>query len=84
MRKQTENENQDQVSVQMSQGPMIVEKSQGIREMCRDVIGCVFVMVSSALVTLIDDQEIKKNIDPIFAILSALCLFALSYSYSKN
>jgi len=56
-------------------------KSQGFREMCRDVLGCVFVILVSILVYF-TDSEVAKYIDPVFAIISSISLFVLCYPYS--
>ena len=81
----TNNSNKDneELSIQMNRGPMLIKRSQGIKGMLRDVLGCVFMIISSFLVYTFDGNEISKYIDPAFAIVSAICLFALSFSYSK-
>ncbi|XP_012264989.2 zinc/cadmium resistance protein [Athalia rosae] len=56
---------------------------QGIREMCRDVLGCIFVIVVSVLVHY-TDSDIGKFIDPVIAIISSTSLFVLSYPYMKE
>jgi len=49
--------------------------------MCRDVLGCVFVILVSILVYF-TDSEVAKYIDPVFAIISSISLFVLCYPYS--
>lgn len=55
---------------------------QGIREITRDVLGCVFVMLDSVLVYY-SSPEVGKWVDPIVAIISTTLLFVFSYSYRK-
>ncbi|XP_012280122.1 cobalt uptake protein COT1 isoform X4 [Orussus abietinus] len=55
-------------------------RTQGLREMFRDVLGCIFVIVTSIIVYL-TDANVAKYVDPVFAIISAISLLALSYPY---
>lgn len=75
-------EGEEQLSSQTRRSPLGIPKSQGLRETCRDALGCVFVILVSILVYF-TDSNVAKYIDPLFAIISAISLFALSYSYSK-
>ncbi|KAG8038471.1 hypothetical protein G9C98_006167 [Cotesia typhae] len=61
--------------------PLAIPRRQGFQEMCRDVLGCILVVVNSLLVYL-TDAHLAKFFDPIFAIISSVSLFALSYPYS--
>ncbi|XP_012280119.1 zinc transporter 1 isoform X2 [Orussus abietinus] len=58
-------------------------RTQGLREMFRDVLGCIFVIVTSIIVYL-TDANVAKYVDPVFAIISAISLLALSYPYMKE
>ncbi|XP_076660993.1 zinc transporter 77C isoform X2 [Halictus rubicundus] len=73
----------EQLSPRTRRSPLGVPKSQGFRETCRDVLGCVFVMLVSVLVYF-TDSDVAKYIDPLFAIISSVCLFVLSYPYLKE
>ncbi|OXU22160.1 hypothetical protein TSAR_004239 [Trichomalopsis sarcophagae] len=68
---------------QTRRSPIVVPKSQGLREMCRDVLGCVLVMIASCLVYFTDSQ-VAKFVDPIIAIISAVSLFFISLPYMKE
>ncbi|XP_011501271.1 PREDICTED: zinc/cadmium resistance protein [Ceratosolen solmsi marchali] len=72
----------DQIE-QSRRGLVILPMNQGLREMCRDVLGCVLVMIASCMVYF-TESHIAKYIDPIFAIISAISLFLLSYPYMKE
>ncbi|KOC69260.1 Zinc transporter 10 [Habropoda laboriosa] len=76
-------EGEQQLSSQTRRSPLGIPKSQGFRETCRDALGCVFVILVSILVYF-TDSDVAKFIDPFFAIISAISLFALSYSYMKE
>lgn len=76
-------EGEQQLSPQTRRSPLGIPKSQGFRETCRDALGCVFVILVSLLVYF-TDSGVAKYIDPLFAIISSISLFALSYSYSKS
>ncbi|KAK7790713.1 hypothetical protein R5R35_007952 [Gryllus longicercus] len=56
---------------------------QGPREMCRDIVGCIYVIVCALIVYLID-KEYAKYIDPILSIVSAITLLVLSYPYMRE
>ncbi|PSN55375.1 hypothetical protein C0J52_01823 [Blattella germanica] len=56
---------------------------QGIREMCRDISGCVLVIICSLIVNF-TNQDIAKFVDPAFSILSAILLLLLSYPYMRE
>ncbi|XP_076631749.1 zinc transporter 77C [Colletes latitarsis] len=72
-----------QLSTQTRRSPLGIPKSQGFRETCRDVLGCVFVMLVSTLVYF-TDSNVAKYIDPLFAFISSISLFVLSYPYMKE
>ncbi|XP_061934062.1 proton-coupled zinc antiporter SLC30A1 isoform X3 [Apis cerana] len=76
-------EGEQQLSSQTRRSPLGIPKSQGLRETCRDALGCVFVILVSILVYF-TDSGVAKYIDPFFAIISSISLFALSYSYMKE
>ncbi|KAF7991682.1 hypothetical protein HCN44_010483 [Aphidius gifuensis] len=59
--------------------PMTVPR-QKFKEMCRDVIGCIFVVIASIIVYL-TEPHIAKFVDPIIAIISSIILFAMSCPY---
>ncbi|KAL0111664.1 hypothetical protein PUN28_013093 [Cardiocondyla obscurior] len=80
---ETKNGEQQTLSVQTRRSPLAIPKSEGLREMCRDVLGCVFVILVSILV-YITDSEVAKYIDPVFAIISSISLFVLCYPYMKE
>ncbi|CAL7949101.1 unnamed protein product [Xylocopa violacea] len=75
-------EGEQQLSPQTRRSPLGIPKSH-LRETCRDALGCVFVILVSILVYF-TDSNVAKYIDPVFAIISAISLFALSYSYMKE
>ncbi|GLV35489.1 Zinc transporter 77C [Carabus blaptoides fortunei] len=56
---------------------------QGLREMCRDILGCIFVIICSIIV-LLTDSHVAKFVDPIISIISALVLLVLSFPYMKE
>lgn len=67
-------------------------KRQGLMEICRDVSGCIFVVIASILVhfTYVEIEpgkpspdDISKFFDPVIAIISAVTLFTMSYPYCK-
>ncbi|XP_014215770.1 zinc transporter 1 isoform X2 [Copidosoma floridanum] len=74
---------QEGTAGQMRSSPIIMPKTQGFREMCRDVLGCILVIIASVAVYF-TDKEIAKFVDPIFAVVSAVSLFVLSYPYMKE
>ena len=76
-------EGEQQLSSQTRRSPLGIPKSQGFRETCRDVLGCVFVMLVSILVYF-TDSGVAKFIDPLFAIIAAISLLVLSYCYMKE
>lgn len=73
---------EQQLSAQTRRSPLAIPKSEGLRVMCRDVLGCVFVILVSILVYF-TDSDVAKFIDPVFAIISSISLFVLCYPYSK-
>lgn len=74
---------EQRLSAQTRRSPLAIPKSQGFREMCRDVLGCLFVILVSILVYF-TDSEVAKYIDPVFAIISSITLFVLCYPYMKD
>ncbi|EZA54363.1 zinc transporter 1 [Ooceraea biroi] len=76
-------EGEQRLSAQTRRSPLAMPKSQGFREICRDVLGCVFVILVSILVYF-TDSEVAKYIDPVFAIISSILLFVLCYPYMKE
>ncbi|GFG32301.1 hypothetical protein Cfor_02698 [Coptotermes formosanus] len=60
-----------------------VSQRQGIREMCRDISGCLVVIVCS-LIVYFTDEKIAKFVDPVLSIISAVLLLILSYPYMKE
>ncbi|XP_071630627.1 uncharacterized protein Znt77c isoform X1 [Temnothorax longispinosus] len=74
---------EQQLSAQTRRSPLAIPKSEGLREMCRDVLGCVFVILVSILVYF-TDSDVAKYIDPVFAIISSISLFVLCYPYMKE
>lgn len=74
---------EQQLSAQTRRSPLAIPKSQGFRETCRDIFGCVFVVLVSILVYF-TDSGVAKYIDPVFAIISSISLFVLCYPYSKH
>lgn len=83
MDSQQTKEGEQQLSAQTRRSPLAIPKSQGFRETCRDVLGCIFVILVSILVYFAD-SDVAKYIDPVFAIISAISLFILSYPYMKE
>ncbi|XP_014471299.1 PREDICTED: zinc/cadmium resistance protein [Dinoponera quadriceps] len=74
---------EQQLSAQTRRSPLALPKSQGFREMCRDIFGCIFVILVSILVYF-TDSGVAKYIDPVFAIISSISLFVLCYPYMKE
>ncbi|XP_018362998.1 PREDICTED: zinc transporter 1 [Trachymyrmex cornetzi] len=74
---------EQQLSAQTRRSPLAIPKSEGLREMCRDVLGCVFVILVSILVYF-TNSDVAKFIDPVFAIISSISLFVLCYPYMKE
>ncbi|XP_011883488.1 PREDICTED: zinc transporter 1 isoform X2 [Vollenhovia emeryi] len=74
---------EQQLSAQTRRSPLAIPKSEGLMEMCRDVLGCVFVILVSILVYF-TDSDVAKYIDPVFAIISSISLFVLCYPYMKE
>lgn len=56
---------------------------QGCREMMRDVIGSVFVIICG-LATFLTESHVAKFVDPLLAILSSTMLMYFSYPYMKE
>ncbi|XP_973626.3 calcium/manganese antiporter SLC30A10 isoform X1 [Tribolium castaneum] len=63
--------------------PLPKRQRQGFLEMCRDVIGCVFVIIC-ALIVYFTDKHIAKYVDPILSLVSAGSLLFLSYPHMKE
>ncbi|KAF5300037.1 hypothetical protein FQR65_LT09294 [Abscondita terminalis] len=63
--------------------PPHYRQRQGCREMMRDVIGLIFVIVCAVLVYFAD-PNLAKYIDPLLSILSAAILMILSFPYMKE
>lgn len=82
MSSQETKDGEQQLSAQTRRSPLAIPKSEGLREMCRDVLGCVFVILVSILVYF-TDSDVAKYIDPLFAIISSISLFVLCYPYSE-
>ncbi|KAK9869997.1 hypothetical protein WA026_006094 [Henosepilachna vigintioctopunctata] len=61
----------------------LVNKRQNLREMCRDTLGCVLVIICSIWVYFADEYSVKY-IDPGIAVFHALSLMALSFPYMKE
>ncbi|XP_019869874.1 zinc transporter 1 [Aethina tumida] len=57
---------------------------QGIKEMLRDVIGCILVILCSICVYYADKNEIAKYIDPVVSLVFVAVLTILSYPYMKE
>ncbi|XP_032668233.1 zinc transporter 1 isoform X2 [Odontomachus brunneus] len=76
-------EGEQQLSAQTRRSPLAIPKSQGFRETCRDIFGCVFVILVSILVYF-TDSGVAKYIDPVFAIISSVFLIVLCYPYMKE
>ncbi|KAL3266787.1 hypothetical protein HHI36_010944 [Cryptolaemus montrouzieri] len=58
-------------------------KRQSFNEMCRDVVGCILVIICSIWVHFADDRSIKF-IDPGIAVIHAVSLMILSFPYMKE
>lgn len=58
-------------------------KRQGVWQVFRDVVGCLFVIVCAATVYY-SDRNVAKYIDPVLSMLSAFFLLILSYPYMKE
>lgn len=58
-------------------------KRQGIWQVFRDIVGCLFVIVCAVMVYY-SDRNVAKYIDPVLSMLSALFLLILSYPYMKE
>ncbi|XP_017781074.1 PREDICTED: zinc transporter 1 isoform X2 [Nicrophorus vespilloides] len=56
---------------------------QGFLEMVRDIIGCIFVIITG-LATYFSEQSVAKYVDPLLSITSAVVLMWLSYPYMKE
>ncbi|XP_034250485.1 zinc transporter 1 isoform X2 [Thrips palmi] len=56
---------------------------QGCREMLRDTVGCVMVIIAS-LTVFFTDKSVAKYADPLMSIVSAILLLWLSYPYMKE
>ncbi|XP_068906556.1 proton-coupled zinc antiporter SLC30A1 isoform X2 [Tenebrio molitor] len=56
---------------------------QGFLEMCRDIIGCVYVIIC-ALIVYFTDKNIAKYVDPLMSLVSAGSLMFLSYPHMKE
>ncbi|XP_014609758.1 PREDICTED: zinc/cadmium resistance protein [Polistes canadensis] len=80
---QPEVEGEQQLAEQTRRSPLAVPKIQGLRRICRDVLGCLYVMIVSALVYF-TDSGVAKYLDPCFAIISSISLLVLSYPYIKE
>ncbi|KAI4497782.1 hypothetical protein M0802_007108 [Mischocyttarus mexicanus] len=76
-------EGEQQLAEQTRRSPLAVPKIQGLRRICRDVLGCLFVMIVSILVYL-TDSGVAKYLDPVFAIISSISLLVLSYPFMKE
>ncbi|XP_075235205.1 zinc transporter 77C [Lycorma delicatula] len=63
--------------------PLLPPKRQGLWEMCRDIIGCFFVILS-AIIVYSTEQNVAKYVDPILSIISAVLLLIFSYPYMKE
>lgn len=74
---------EQRLSAQTRRSPLATPKSEGLREICRDILGCVIVILVSILVYF-TDSDVAKYIDPIFAIISSISLFVLCYPYMKE
>lgn len=61
----------------------LVSQRQGIREMCRDISGCL-VVIACSLIVYLTDENIAKFVDPLLSIISAVLLLILSYPYMKE
>ncbi|KAK6626018.1 hypothetical protein RUM43_006322 [Polyplax serrata] len=57
---------------------------QGIREMIRDIIGCIYVILCGLVVYFTTGHQFAKYLDPLISIVSATSLLSLSYPYMKE
>lgn len=57
---------------------------QGPREMIRDIIGCIFVVICASVVYFTSGLHFAKYLDPVISIVSAISLLVLSYPYMKE
>lgn len=71
-----------QLSASTRRSPIAMPRRQGFRDIFRDVIGCIFIVITSIIVYL-TDANVAKFVDPILAIISAFVLFYLSYPHRK-
>ncbi|KAK0075208.1 hypothetical protein PV325_007240 [Microctonus aethiopoides] len=74
---------EDKLVCSTRRSPLAIPRRQGLQEMCRDVLGCIFVVIVSVFVYM-TDAHLAKFIDPIFAIIAAISLFVLSYPYLRE
>ncbi|KAK4887629.1 hypothetical protein RN001_003900 [Aquatica leii] len=63
--------------------PSQYRQRQGFREMLRDVVGCIFVIICAVLVYFAE-PNMAKFIDPLISIVSAAVLMILSFPYMKE
>lgn len=63
--------------------PSNYRQRQGAKEMLRDTIGCLFVIICAVMVHF-TEENIAKYIDPLLSILSAIILMVLSFPYMKE
>ncbi|XP_035733756.1 zinc homeostasis factor 1-like isoform X1 [Vespa mandarinia] len=82
IKSQPETEGEQRLAAQ-TRSSLVVPRSQGFRRICRDVLGCIFVMLVSILVYF-TDSDVAKYLDPVFAIISSISLLVLSYPYMKE
>ncbi|KAJ3643951.1 hypothetical protein Zmor_011164 [Zophobas morio] len=59
------------------------KQRQGFLEMCRDIIGCVYVIIC-ALIVYFTDKNVAKYVDPLMSVVSAASLMFLSYPHMKE
>lgn len=59
------------------------KQREGCKEMLRDAIGCVIVIICAVLVHF-TEKNVAKFIDPLLSILSALILMVLSFPYMRE
>ncbi|XP_026468305.1 uncharacterized protein LOC113372197 [Ctenocephalides felis] len=62
---------------------VFLPRRQGGREIARDVMSSVFVIICSLFVYW-TDPDVAKYVDPVISIISCLCLLWLSYPYMKE
>ncbi|XP_018405783.1 PREDICTED: zinc transporter 1 [Cyphomyrmex costatus] len=74
---------EEQLSAETRRSPLAIPKSEGLREIYRDILGCVFVILVSILVYF-TESDVAKYVDPVFAIVSSILLFVLCYPYMKE